>query len=212
MEKESKLRSDYNIYLRLEKSLSANSVDAYQRDVDKLFSFAEGEGVAIEEITYEHLQQFVAQLQDLGIHPRSQARIVSGIKSFFHFLVVDGYLQNDPTELLESPNPRIHELFGVLSRNGSDDFQCVAKPHQTIKFFVDVEKLYRVMRAACRLKARVLLVGKRRGILRSGSLVGLIKRCRRRFNFREKLLQKSVNERTVLASKFFSTLKPHDFR
>lgn len=103
MEKESKLRSDYNIYLRLEKSLSANSVDAYQRDVDKLFSFAEGEGVAIEEITYEHLQQFVAQLQDLGIHPRSQARIVSGIKSFFHFLVVDGYLQNDPTELLESP-------------------------------------------------------------------------------------------------------------
>ncbi|SEG13440.1 integrase/recombinase XerD [Parabacteroides chinchillae] len=93
----------YQIYLRLEKSLSANSVDAYLTDLDKLICFAGSEGLGIKEITYEDLQQFVAQLRDIGIHPRSQARIISGIKSFYRFLLLDDYITTDPTELLESP-------------------------------------------------------------------------------------------------------------
>lgn len=93
----------YKIHLRLEKSLSANSIEAYLMDLDKLLRFAESEGLEIKEITYGDLQQLVAQLRDIGIHPRSQARIISGIKSFYRFLLLDDYITIDPTELLESP-------------------------------------------------------------------------------------------------------------
>ncbi len=100
---ESDIIRKYNTYLRLEKSLSANSVDAYMTDLDKLVRFAAGEDKKVTEITYEDLQQFVARLHDIGIHPRSQARILSGIKSFYHFLLLEEYTTIDPTELLESP-------------------------------------------------------------------------------------------------------------
>jgi len=95
--------SKYQIYLRLEKSLSPNSVDAYMTDLDKLLRFMGDEGLNYKTVTYESLQQFVAQLHDLGIHPRSQARIISGIKSFYRFLLLDSYITIDPTELLETP-------------------------------------------------------------------------------------------------------------
>ena len=94
--------SKYKTWLRLEKSLSANSIDAYLTDLDKLTRFIESEGKEYADITYQDLQQFVAQLRDIGIHPRSQARIISGIKSFYRFML-DDYITVDPTELLESP-------------------------------------------------------------------------------------------------------------
>lgn len=93
----------YKTYLRLEKALSANSIEAYLTDLDKLIRFVESEGLKFETLTYENLQLFVAQLHDIGIHPRSQARIISGIKSFYRFLFLDEYITTDPTELLESP-------------------------------------------------------------------------------------------------------------
>lgn len=93
----------YQIYLRLEKSLSPNSVQAYMEDLAKLERFMEGEGLDYKTLTYNDLQQFVAQLRDICIHPRSQARIISGVKSFYRFLVLDHYITIDPTELLESP-------------------------------------------------------------------------------------------------------------
>jgi integrase/recombinase XerD len=95
--------SRYKTYLRLEKALSNNSIEAYLTDLDKLIRFVESEGLKFETVTYEDLQQFVAQLRDIGIHPRSQARIISGIKSFYRFLFLDEYITMDPTELLESP-------------------------------------------------------------------------------------------------------------
>lgn len=94
--------SKYHTYIRLEKSLSPNSVDAYMRDL-KLVSYAKTENLDITGITYLDLQQFISQLHDIGIHPRSQARILSGIKSFYHFLLIDEYITSDPTELLEAP-------------------------------------------------------------------------------------------------------------
>ena len=103
MRPEKDIMSRYDTYLRLEKSLSPNSIDAYMTDLDKLARFAETEGKKLADITYDDLQQFVAQLRDIGIHPRSQARILSGIKSFYHFLLLDGYITTDPTELIESP-------------------------------------------------------------------------------------------------------------
>ncbi|MBP3518072.1 MAG: site-specific tyrosine recombinase XerD [Parabacteroides sp.] len=93
----------YKTYLRLEKALSSNSIDAYLTDLDKLTNFIESEGKKYEDVTYDDLQQFIARLRDIGIHPRSQARIISGIKSFYRFLFLDEYITTDPTELLESP-------------------------------------------------------------------------------------------------------------
>ncbi len=93
----------YITFLRLEKSLSENSVEAYLDDVGKLSRFAASEGRSLLEMTLDDLHQFVAQLRDLGICPRSQARIISGIKSFYKFMVLEDYLEASPCELLESP-------------------------------------------------------------------------------------------------------------
>lgn len=103
MAKDSNIIHKYNNYLLLEKALSENSIDAYMTDLAKLSTFLENEQLSIENVTLDHLQQFIAQLYDLGINPRSVARIISGIKSFYNFLVLDGYIQTDPTELLETP-------------------------------------------------------------------------------------------------------------
>lgn len=111
--------SKYKTWLRLEKSLSANSIDAYLTDLDKLTRFIENEGKEYTDITYQDLQQFVAQLRDIGIHPRSQARIISGIKSFYRFMLLDEYITVDPTELLESPKIglRLPEVLTVNEIN-----------------------------------------------------------------------------------------------
>ena len=93
----------YQQYLKLEKSLSPNTLDAYLTDLDKLMSFLTLEGIDVLEVCLSDLQRFAAGLHDIGIHPRSQARILSGIKSFFRFLIMADYLEADPSELLEGP-------------------------------------------------------------------------------------------------------------
>ncbi|MDR2469093.1 MAG: site-specific tyrosine recombinase XerD [Tannerella sp.] len=93
----------YTMYLRLEKGLSAHTVKAYLRDLEKLFRFALSEGTDVLKISYTDLQQFLAQLNDAGISARSQARILSGIKSFYRFLMLEERLSVDPTELIEGP-------------------------------------------------------------------------------------------------------------
>lgn len=93
----------YKNYLLLERSLSQNSIEAYMTDIDKLSDFLENEDLTLQAVTFSHLQNFVAQLYDLGINPRSIARVISGIKSFFGFLFLDQYISKDPTELLETP-------------------------------------------------------------------------------------------------------------
>ena len=93
----------YQQYLKLEKALSANTLDAYLTDLDKLLCFLKTENIDMLAVTLDDLQRFAAGLHDIGIHPRSQARIMSGIKSFFHFLVMADYREDDPSELLEGP-------------------------------------------------------------------------------------------------------------
>ena len=93
----------YQRYLKLEKSLSANTIDAYLTDLDKLMSFLFSENIGLPDITLDVLQRFIAELHDIGIHPRSQARIISGIKSFFNYLILIDYMEADPSELLEGP-------------------------------------------------------------------------------------------------------------
>lgn len=98
----------YEAYLILERGLSDNTREAYVRDVGKLVRYLETETVTLREVTTDTLRAFAADLFDLGISPRTQARIVSGIKSFFRFLKLEGYLDSNPSLLLESPALRRH--------------------------------------------------------------------------------------------------------
>lgn len=104
----------YRRYLKLEKGYSVNTLDAYMRDVDKLFRYLAVEQVDVLDVKLEDLEHFAAFISDLGIGPRSLARILSGVRQFYRFLVIDGYLEVDPTELLESPKQPDH-LPEVLS-------------------------------------------------------------------------------------------------
>ena len=106
--------SRYRRYLKLEKGYSANTLDAYMRDVDKLLRYLAVEQVNVLDVKLEDLEHFAAFISDLGIGPRSLARILSGVRQFYRFLVIDGYLEVDPTELLESPKQPDH-LPEVLS-------------------------------------------------------------------------------------------------
>mgnify|MGYP000960836059 FL=1 len=106
--------SRYRRYLKLEKGYSANTLDAYMRDVDKLLRYLAMEQVDVLDVKLEDLEHFAAFISDLGIGPRSLARILSGVRQFYRFLVIDGYLEVDPTELLESPKQPNH-LPEVLS-------------------------------------------------------------------------------------------------
>ena len=102
-EKTDKILVKYKQYLKLEKSLSDNTVDAYLTDLDKLLAYLTLENINILDVRLENLEDVSAGLHDIGIHPRSQARILSGIRSFYRFLIMEDYLESDPTELLESP-------------------------------------------------------------------------------------------------------------
>ena len=104
----------YRQYLKLEKSLSENTVMAYTSDLDKLIQYLKEENINIMDVSLDDLENFAAGLRDIGIHPRSQARILSGIRSFFHFLLIEDYIQQDPSELLESPQIGKH-LPDILS-------------------------------------------------------------------------------------------------
>lgn len=118
------IEKKYKNYLLLERSLSPNSIEAYMADLAKLSDFLENEDLKVESVTLDNLQQFVAQLYDLGINARSVARIISGIKSFYNFLALDGYIQTDPTELLETPKIGL-KLPTVLSLNEIESLMSV---------------------------------------------------------------------------------------
>lgn len=94
----------YLRYLKLERNYSSNTLDAYKHDLDYLLRFLSDRGLAPLDVTLEDLQQFAASLHEQGLTAKSQARILSGIRSFYRYLLLDGYLEVDPTELLESPH------------------------------------------------------------------------------------------------------------
>ena len=111
--------SGYRRYLRLQRNFSANTVDAYMRDLEKLLRYLDSEGIQAEEAKLDDLRHFAAGLHDIGIGPRSQCRILSGVRTFYRFLLLDGYIESDPTELLESPILGAH-LPAVLTTEEVD--------------------------------------------------------------------------------------------
>lgn len=94
---------DFVSYLKIEKGLADNSVFAYQNDVQKLRDFLEPLNIESEKATAKHLKSFISELVDLGLSPRTQARIISGVKQFYGFLILDEIIQVDPSELIEMP-------------------------------------------------------------------------------------------------------------
>jgi integrase/recombinase XerD len=95
----------YKAYLQLEKSQASNTIDGYLRDVSKLFAFLDLHypTLSVLKLELNHLQLFVKWLNEFGIAPTTQARIISGIKSFYNYLIMEDLLKNNPSELLESP-------------------------------------------------------------------------------------------------------------
>lgn len=108
------LRDSFEAYLRLERSLSANTADAYLVDTTHLLEFLEERQLLLTDVTETELHELLATLRDLGISPRSQARLIAGIRAFFKFLRLEGFLDTDPSRLLESPQLPRH-LPDVLS-------------------------------------------------------------------------------------------------
>ena len=109
----------YIQYLKLEKSLSSNTLSAYSDDLMKLLSFLNENHTDYRSVTVDLLDSFLATLSDIGIHPRSQARILSGIRSFYHFLFIEKEIDHDPTELIETPKIGRH-LPQILSTEEID--------------------------------------------------------------------------------------------
>lgn len=120
----------YYQYLKLEKSYSDNTVQAYQRDFQKFADFALAENVDILSPTLDDFHRFSAQLIDLGINPLSLSRILSGVRSFYHFLVMNGEINDDPTELLEFPQ-RPQHFPDVLTTDEVDRILSVIDLSQT---------------------------------------------------------------------------------
>ena len=121
------LLREYNGYLRLQRGLSANTAEAYRRDVEKLTAWLAAEHTPLREVTYPALEQFTAALFELGIAETTRKRIVSGIKSFFHFLRISDVIAEDPSLLLETPRPGLH-LPEVLTLSEIDALIAAIDP------------------------------------------------------------------------------------
>lgn len=115
----SKLTDDYHIYLKLEKALSENTILAYERDLTKLSDYLNEAHVKLEEAENKYINDFFIELGASEINARSQARILSSIKSFYHFLLYKNIISQDPTELIETPKIglRLPEVLSVEEIN-----------------------------------------------------------------------------------------------
>ena len=122
----------FQAYLKLERSVSANTSSAYVRDVALLESFLESElgGKSLNQVDFSDLKEFIAWIHGRGMSASSQARILSGIKTFFHFLVLEGLLSDNPTTLLESPklSRKLPDTLSIHEINSLIDALDLSKP------------------------------------------------------------------------------------
>ena len=138
-----KILSDFCAYVQLERGLSRNTLEGYRRDVMMLINFLNGEQINITGATTDILNTFLCGLHEIGIAPRSQARILSGIKSFFKFLRLEGYIEGDPCELILAPQYGKH-LPDVLSVEEIDAMIAALDPEkaETPRNHAIIETLY----------------------------------------------------------------------
>lgn len=134
---------DFEAYLSLERGMSDNTCEAYVSDVCHLLEYLEDEGINPAETTEKDLHNFICTLRDIGIGPRSQARILSGIRSYYKFLKLTGLVENNPTDLLESPRLGRH-LPEVLSTAEIDMMieQIPPDKEESLRNHAIIETLY----------------------------------------------------------------------
>ncbi|WP_462345782.1 site-specific tyrosine recombinase XerD [Coprobacter fastidiosus] len=138
---ESDLMKKYLSYLKLERGLSQNTVEGYRNDVYKLLLYIGTENLTREVLQKVDIQQFICGLQDIGIHPRSQARILSGLKSFYKFLCLEDYISVNPVESIEGPKIGLHlpEVLSVEEVNRMvDSFDMSLPESQRNKAIIEV--------------------------------------------------------------------------
>ncbi len=115
----------YSSYLKLERSLSENSIEAYEHDVEKFVQFLEFKKMELspKQVELSHLREFLIWTNDLGMSARTQARVISGIKSFYKYLLVENILDIDPTTLLEAPRlgRKLPEVLSIEEINALID-------------------------------------------------------------------------------------------
>lgn len=138
-----KILDGYAAYIGLERGLSQNTVIGYRFDIEKFINYLKDSGTALRDVTLPVLQQFVADMHDVGISPRSQARIVSGLKSFFKYLVMAGYTEENPSIMLETPNIGLH-LPEVLTLEEIDRLENEIDTSTTegVRNYAIIETLY----------------------------------------------------------------------
>lgn len=138
-----KVLDGYAAYIGLERGLSQNTVIGYRFDIEKFINYLKEIGTALRDVTLPILQQFVADMHDVGISPRSQARIVSGLKSFFKYLVMAGYTEENPSIMLETPNIGLH-LPEVLTLEEIDRLENEIDTSTTegVRNYAIIETLY----------------------------------------------------------------------
>lgn len=134
---------DFESHLLLERSLSENTVKGYSVDVRHLFEFLDAYPLLPTEVTTDNLHNFLSTIHDLGISPRSQARLIAGIRSFFKFLRLEGYIDYDPSELLESPTLG-RDLPDVLTVEEIDAMIAALPPdkNETLRNNAIIETIY----------------------------------------------------------------------
>lgn len=138
-----KVQRDFGRHLLLERGLSAHTVDGYLTDVAHLASFAEENGLEVPYMSRKDIESFLCCLHDIGISPRTQARMIAGIRSFFKYLKIVGYISEDPTQLIESPSIGRH-LPDVLTVEEIDAMIAAlpADKDETLRNHAIIETLY----------------------------------------------------------------------
>ncbi len=138
-----RLLSDFSNFLLLERGLSGNTLESYHTDVIHLLEFLEERELSLTDVDTDALHQFLCTLRDLGISPRSQARMLSGIRAFFRFLRLEGYTDTDPCELLEAPRFG-RTLPDILSVEDIDSMIAALDPgkDETPRNHAIIETLY----------------------------------------------------------------------
>jgi integrase/recombinase XerD len=121
---------DYINFIRVEKSLSGNSISAYVHDVEMLMVYADSIGVEPENITMQQIQEFLNHVDELGLNKRSQARILSGVRGFYKYLMIEEVVDKDPTELVEGPKigRKLPEVLTIVEIDAIEASFDLSKP------------------------------------------------------------------------------------
>ena len=197
-----KIIDNYKAYMQLERGMAENTVTSYTFDILKFISYLADTSTMLRSVTLGDLQAFVDEMHDAGISPRSQARIISGLKSFFKYLNIAGYLEENPSLLLEMPNIGSHlpEVLTVEEIDRLEEAIDYTKP-EALRNHAIIETLYgcglRVSELVNLEISRIFLADKYLAVTGKGSKERLVPMS----DFSIDLIEKYLQERSKICVK-----------